>query len=369
MPALRQFVALVFAAVTTVGVHAEISDETKLKLEVLRRLKGTDIEAKPALKQVVLATLEKVRGEPEFVELVRDFRLTDRQGDLLALARDKATEPVAVLALQTLLAQGAADQIKPSLAGASARLVIEALGNTGDNRSAALLLPLVTDAASDVATRRTAVRGLSKTQEGATALLTLAREDKLPSDVQAVAAGELAAVRWSAIKAEAAKVLPPPAAKGDAALPPVSELVKLSGDVARGAAIFRREDVACSSCHQVRGEGVDFGPKLTEIGDKLGKDALYEAILDPSAGVSFGFEAWTITLKNGDEAFGLIASETETDLAVKAQGGVVTRYPKADVDKREMQKQSIMPAGLQGNLTKQEFVDLVEYLSSLKKAK
>ena len=140
-----------------------------------------------------------------------------------------------------------------------------------------------------------------------------------------------------------------------------------AGDAKRGAEVFRRDAVGCSKCHQVNGEGIDFGPNLSEIGTKLGKDALYEAILDPSAGISFGFEAWQIELKSGDEAYGLMVSDTADEIAVKTQGGIVTRYKKSDVAKREQQKLSIMPAGLQQTLSTADLVDLVEYLSSLKK--
>jgi putative heme-binding domain-containing protein len=126
--------------------------------------------------------------------------------------------------------------------------------------------------------------------------------------------------------------------------------------------------VGCANCHQVNGQGIDFGPNLSEVGSKLGKDALYEAILDPSAGISFGYEAWQLTLKSGDEAYGLIVSDTPEEIAVKAIGGIVTRYPKRDIVTREQSKLSIMPAGLQQAMTAQELVDLVEYLSSLTKA-
>ena len=53
---------------------------------------------------------------------------------------------------------------------------------------------------------------------------------------------------------------------------------------------------------------------------------------------------------------------------MKSQGGIVTRYRKSEIAKREPQKLSIMPAGLQQILSTEDLVDLVEYLSSLKKA-
>ena len=96
--------------------------------------------------------------------------------------------------------------------------------------------------------------------------------------------------------------------------------------------------------------------------------SLYEAVLQPSAGISFGYEAWQLTLKNGDEPYGLIASETPTELTLKTIGGAQTKYEKSEISSRVQGKLSIMPAGLQQNMTVGELVDLVEYLSSLKKA-
>jgi putative heme-binding domain-containing protein len=149
-------------------------------------------------------------------------------------------------------------------------------------------------------------------------------------------------------------------------LPPIAELIKIKGDTANGAAVFRRDTVGCIKCHQVNGEGTEVGPNLSGIGTKLGKDALYEAILDPSAGISFGYETWQIVLKNGDDVTGLVASETADELAVKAAGGTVTRYKKSDIASRAQLKTSLMPSNLQQTMTGQELVDLVEYLVTLK---
>ncbi len=118
----------------------------------------------------------------------------------------------------------------------------------------------------------------------------------------------------------------------------------------------------------MNGEGIEVGPNLSEIGTKLGKDALCESILDPSAGLSFGYEAWQVELKNGDEAFGLIVNETADEISVKAQTGIVTKFRKSDISKREKQKLSIMPTGLQQAMSTQDLVDLIEYLSTLRKA-
>ena len=64
----------------------------------------------------------------------------------------------------------------------------------------------------------------------------------------------------------------------------------------------------------------------------------------------------------------MIVSETADEITVKAPSGFVARYKKSDIAKREQQKLSIMPAGLEQTMSTQDLVDLVEYLSSLKTA-
>lgn len=365
---LRRLAALAIAVASS-ALHAAVYDPRLInQIEALKRLKDADLEARPAIRQALLRVLDQVRGQPAFVELVRDFKLRDQNVALLDYALANSTDASALDALRALLANDASELLKSALSNPStAGRLIEPLGKTADNRGAPLLLSVVTDSGRSAVHRRAAVQALARSQNGARGLLQLAESGKLPTDVRLLTTTELNSVRWKSIQAEAAKVLPLPAAKGDAAMPSAAELVRQSGDPQKGATIFRRPEINCIGCHQVMGEGTDFGPNLSEIGTKLGKDALYESILDPSSGISFGFEAWAITMKNGDEAYGLLASETEEDLVLKLQGGTLQRLKKVEIANREKQTQSIMPAGLQANLTAREFVDLVEYLASMKK--
>ncbi len=346
----------------------ETSDRTAIAVEALSRLTSVDLETNPAVKAAVLRVLGQVRGTPQFVELVRDFRIQGQDPLLLDAAIQNSSNSTGADAARLLLENQAFDLLKYSLNGANATKLVEALGNTSDKQIVPLLEPMVADTGRDVALRKQIVRSLALTREGAAALLKLAKEEKLPNDLKLTARAELHNVRWPELKAEAAQWLSLPQGQNAEPLPPISELAKRSGDPAKGAAVFRRDTVGCIRCHQINGEGVDFGPNLSEIGTKLGKDALFESILDPSAGISFGYEAWQIELQNGEEVFGLISSETSDEIAVKFQTGIVTRYKKSDLAKRDKQKLSIMPAELQQTMTTQGLVDLVEYLSSLKKA-
>ncbi|WP_232793749.1 c-type cytochrome [Siphonobacter sp. SORGH_AS_0500] len=141
-------------------------------------------------------------------------------------------------------------------------------------------------------------------------------------------------------------------------------MVSLSGDVQRGVKVFAQN---CAVCHQINGQGADFGPKLSEIGSKLPKEGQYMAILYPSAGISFGFEGWNVQLKDGTNLVGIVASKTESDLDLKYPGGTAQRLKMTQVKSMKQQQDSMMPAGLHENMSKQELADLVEYLMTLKK--
>lgn len=341
-------------------------NKNSVAIEALSRLKGMDLEAKPALKAAVLRVAESVKGSAQFMELVRDFKLKDQEPALLDFALKHPDDSAGVEALRMVAAEKL-DLVKAALATTNAAAAITLLGNTADKRFLPLLEPVVTRTDANAATRRNAVKALAQTQEGAAFLLALAREEKLPPDLKFAATVELNNARWPEIKKGAAEVLPLPQGQNAQPLPPISQLVKLRGETKRGEAVFSRPEVGCSNCHQINGKGNDFGPKLSEIGSKLGKDALYESILDPSAGISFGYEAWQIELKDGEEAFGIVASETNEDIVVKTQNGISTRYKKTQIAKREKKTLSIMPAGLQLAMSAQDLVDLVEYLATLKK--
>jgi putative heme-binding domain-containing protein len=346
--------------------QAAQSENTSIAVEALSRLKGVDLEANPALKAAVLKVLEQVRGTAEFLQIVRDFKIKGHGKEVTAVAMKNPADSLSIEAMKLALSEEDLGFLQPFFASTNAPNLIKLLGNTGQKQSVPLLLPIVQNEGDDGGLRKLAVQSLARVQDGAAALLDLAQQNKLDESLKLTASLALNGAQWPSVKSRAAELLPLPQGKNASPMPPISELIQLKGDVKRGAEIFRSPTVACNTCHQVNGEGTEFGPNLSEIGSKLGKDALYESILDPSVGISFGYEAWQVELENGDEVVGLIVSETANGLTLKVAGGISMSYPKAEIVKRQKQRLSIMPAGLQQSMTRDELVDLVEYVSSLK---
>lgn len=368
---MKTFLSFTTAFALSLGtLTAADANQSAIISEALSRLSADKVNAQPELKAALTRVLDSSKGTPEFVDLVQRFKLTERNPDLLELAIQKPNDQVGVEALRALFANNGLALVKGELTKTNTVRItslVEATGNVGGKNAETLLLPLITDLKRDVAIRRQAVKGAAKVQPGAQAVLKLAKEDKLPADLRLVATTELNASRFPNIQKEAAEVLPLPLSGNAQPLPPVSQLIAMKGDVKRGEAVFFRVQSTCANCHIVNGQGKDFGPALSEIGTKLGKDALYESILEPSAGISFGYESWELLLKNGDEVYGLIVSETGDSVSVKDASGLIRKIAKNDLKSRQTLKLSVMPAGLQMTMNTQELVDLVEYLAALKK--
>ena len=195
----------------------------------------------------------------------------------------------------------------------------------------------------------------------------MAKNDQLTADLKPAATAALNLVQYPALKADLAALFPPPAALGGKPLAPIAELVKATGDLAKGKLITERLESSCVTCHRIGDKGIDFAPALTEIGSKLPKEALYDAIINPNTGLTMGFETTQLETKDGTAALGIVRSETADELVLALPGGASNKFAKSQIAKREKLTTSLMPSGLNQALSQQDLIDMVEYLASLKK--
>ncbi|MCZ6793110.1 MAG: c-type cytochrome, partial [Planctomycetota bacterium] len=316
---------------------------------------------------LVNGLLERSRGTADFVALVKRFDLDVKADEILEVMERHAAESAGAEAVRLLLDRGHGEVLAARARDgdvARAMRAVRAMGNARDRRLLPVLVALAGDGERDLDVVGQAVRALARTKRGAESLLRVAESGRLPDEVKPVAAVALASSPWGELRLRAASLLPPPPSKDNRPLPPVADLVRREGESTRGAAHFEK---LCMNCHRAKGRGKEFGPDLSEIGDKLGKDALFVSILDPNAGISFNYEGVELTLATGDVVVGIVVSETDALLTLQSAGGIVTEYAKTKVLERRRLNRSIMPTDLQRNLTAQELVDLVEYLARLRR--
>jgi putative membrane-bound dehydrogenase-like protein len=348
------------------GAHP---DQEEITSVVVSQLDARAMAASPSLQDAVERRLRAARGTPEFVELVERYEMRDRVGELMQLALDDPQSPVAVQAARLVLRWEGVDRFRRLLddgdpdAGWRALTV---LGRAGGGAVEKLLEEVALDRSRPLAVRHAAIRFWGSTWSGGPAVLRLVEQGRLPDDLRQTAAEVLFGSFRRNVREGAAKHLQPPAATTaeGRALAPVDELVLRDGEAQRGRVVFA---AVCGSCHVAGEQGREFGPALSEIGDKLSRQALYTSILHPSAGISFGYEGDVLQLRDGSEAVGIVASETADELVLRRPGGVATTYRKSEVAGRTRLESSLMPHGLASAMTEQQLVDLVEYLGTLKK--
>ena len=340
-----------------------------LKVKALVRLKQFNLDGKPEIKAAVLRHLETVKGTAPYLELVEKFQLRDAAAELARLVCEAADDTLAVNAARLLLKFNAQDAIAAALADADdakAARAVTVLGLTDQPQTVDLLLPMISDADRAVGIRTAAVTAVGRFPAGQKAILELATAGKLAPELQFAAANVLLTSRDAAIKAQAGKHLKLPAGADAKPLPPLAELVKQIGDAQRGKQLFETTGT-CAKCHKVRGEGKEVGPDLSEIGSKLSRDAMYVSILDPNAGISFNYETYLAALDDGSQVSGIVISQTDEEVQLRSAEAIVRKLPRHQIVALKKQTISLMPADLQKQLRAQDLVDIVEYLTTLKK--
>lgn len=343
------------------------SKDAKL-LYALKHVDAENFRMTPAVRAKLNTVLDKNKGQLEFVELVALYNLKNKARDLLEVAMQYPDSASGREASRVLLNWDRQDLFEKVLASnkkdETIALIKSLRPHIYDPKTMLLMEDIFMDSTRDVEVRTLAVRAFAGPWQSENRLLELARANKIPQ-VMHVAAGGVFQAAWRGdIREEGAKYIKLPGSKEGAPLPAVSVLVNSEGNANRGKEVFK---TLCSNCHQINNEGTNFGPDLSEIGAKLSKEALYNSILFPDQGINFGYEGYRIQLKDGSTVIGKIVSETEEQIDLQYITSQQT-VDKAQVVSRTKMETSLMPGNLHSSMSQQELVDLVEYLSGLKKS-
>ena len=339
-----------------------------LEADILQRLSRTALKDDARVNKVLGTALAAAKGTPGYLELVQAFSRADLLREVLENAVRNPKEPGSREAIKFLLTQQQEGMklLRAALTTPDAEALVGLLAGLTDKQALTLLYSVIVGEKQQPTLRQAAIKALALTSGGALELVGLAESGKLPAELKPVAQSALAMVQYPGISERASKVFPPAQAAGGKALPPIAELVKMKGDAEKGKVLFAKAESSCTLCHRVGSIGVDFAPGLSEIGSKLGKDAIFDSILNPNAGISMGFETTELKLKNGSSALGIVRSETDGNVVLVLPGGVTNTFKKDQIAGRTKLPVSMMPSGLQALFSQEDLVNLVEYLYSLK---
>jgi len=149
---------------------------------------------------------------------------------------------------------------------------------------------------------------------------------------------------------------------------PHDEVVKAAmtgkGDVVTGKRLFTAQ--GCIACHSVDATAEQKGPYLGSAGAKFTRDYLIDSVLEPSKVVAQGFQTVVFQMKDGSSKMGFVTGEEDGIVNMRDITGQISKVKRADVKEEQHLKDSMMPQGLAGQLTIEEFTSLIDFLASMK---
>jgi putative membrane-bound dehydrogenase-like protein len=315
----------VMAALPRSGVGAEQTGRLKARLDAL-------------LDQAAEAAANTRRETDERVDAVR----------LLAQAPWSSVESL----LGRLLADEAAQPLRLAAVRAAAAHTEPAVG------------PWLVDRLLSVtpAIRREITLALLRNSERAKLLLDAVEARRLaPGDIDTLAVNQLVGSSRAELRERARKLL-----KGG--LPEERRLVLeryrdaalREGDAARGREVFQKN---CATCHNVAGIGVRVGPDIADTRVKT-REQLLSDILNPNGAIDGNYLNYVVSTRSGQVVSGLIAAESASSLTLKRAEGQTDIILRQDIDEIRSSGASLMPEGIEKNITVDEMGDLISFLKN-----
>jgi putative membrane-bound dehydrogenase-like protein len=131
------------------------------------------------------------------------------------------------------------------------------------------------------------------------------------------------------------------------------------GDAERGLAVYDR---ICGQCHLMNGRGYDVGPNITANG-RGSYEQLLVSVFNPSLVIGDAYKSVTLRTVDGTVVTGLLVEKSDKRTVIKVQGGKEETIPTEEIEEFKQDKKSLMPEGIENQMTAQELADLFALLT------
>jgi putative heme-binding domain-containing protein len=340
--------------------------KTNLKEEtillVFKHFDANTIKSNKDFQTILPQVLAKIKDDKDFLEIARKYELSEQKSRITKIlneSQDKAIITEAANILTLFFGVAPFNEVLSKKPYSEEYIIknIERIGLVDNEVVAKQLIQIFSNKKYSFKIREAAVLAMEGYQSDFK-LWNLIKVNKLSKELLPAAKKVLSKTYRSDLKTEFEAKYGKPTEQ----IAVISnQLLQQKGNKTKGKEIF---EMYCTTCHVAEGIGNEFGPGLGQIGKKLTKESIYNAIIQPSQGISFGYEGHNITLEDGSTIQAIITSKTQEAYILKfpGQSNIVT-YKKSQVKSVSEMTTSMMPAF---NLPETEMVDLLEYLSQLK---
>ncbi|MEQ9406507.1 MAG: neutral/alkaline non-lysosomal ceramidase N-terminal domain-containing protein [Fuerstiella sp.] len=232
---------------------------------------------------------------------------------------------------------------------------------TGTERSTDLLLQRWRTITPSV--RSGIVNSLLQHPDRTRQLLTSLRSEQLTSsDLDATARESLLNHRDKEIRTSAADLFgsTTPSERSRLVEEFESVISELNGNVTDGRAVFTKR---CAACHRLQDIGRQIGADLAALKDRS-EQALLTAILDPNRAVEAKFLSYTAVTSQGRTFSGMLLNETGNSVTLLGTDGKEQLVGRSDLEELVCSNRSLMPEGLEKDLSAQDFADVIAFVQS-----
>jgi putative heme-binding domain-containing protein len=137
-------------------------------------------------------------------------------------------------------------------------------------------------------------------------------------------------------------------------------VLTMTADSTRGQAVFARR---CATCHRLGNTGFAVGPDLASVATKTPAYLLTE-ILDPNRNVDIRYHEYVAATKSGRLVTGILSSESAASVTIRSQDGKEQTLLRSELEDLKSTGKSLMPEGLEKDLSRQDLADVILFLRS-----
>jgi len=139
-----------------------------------------------------------------------------------------------------------------------------------------------------------------------------------------------------------------------------AKVALIKGDAAAGKQVFAKR---CATCHALEGVGHAIGPDLLASANRSA-DWMLSQILDPNRAVEARYTSYVAATEEGHSYSGILVSETGNSITLALQDGKQQVILRSDMDELKSTGKSLMPEGLEKDLSEQDLADVLAYLGA-----
>ncbi len=206
-----------------------------------------------------------------------------------------------------------------------------------------------------------ALQALSSRENGALLLLTAIENGQIaagtvPSDIWLILErqpNEQIAERAKKVHAQST-----PTVAWDEVAATYREAWETPGDVEQGRLVFRK---MCGACHRVENEGVAIGPSLASVIEKS-NEQIAISVFQPNIEVDPKYQMYQLVTDDGVVHTGIMESAQSDAVVIRNGKGELERYQRSEIEVLKASGKSLMPEGLQAQVSPKDFRDLLLFI-------